>query len=188
MDAPRKPHKRAARLFASYSREDRRLVDPVVKLLRSTRAPVFYDIDSIEPGERWRARLDEALAGATTVLVFWSVGAARSEWVMREWSAAVAVNKEIIPVVLDSTPLPLPLCEYQWIDLRGLLSVDVQIDAESADVAVQFSMQENEQAVVEEHISCLLARVDDPMVEPIHHKLTRRIKRALRTRAAKLKS
>jgi hypothetical protein len=53
--------------------------------------------------------------------VFWTQNSAASEWVEKEWRAAIAMNKEVIPVILDSTPIPKPLNEYQWIDFRTFL-------------------------------------------------------------------
>lgn len=110
------------RFFASYSRKDRHLVEPVVRVLRSTSTPVFCDIDTIEPGEKWSERLQTALAEATTLVLFWSRNSVKSEWVSKEWQAAIQGGKVVIPVLLDSTPLTPPLSDYQYIDFRDLVA------------------------------------------------------------------
>jgi hypothetical protein len=109
-------------IFVSYSRRDRHIVEPIVDILRSTPSDVFLDVDSIEPGDRWPERLQRALNKASVIFLFWSSRSATSDAVKQEWLIALAQRKTIIPVLLDSTPLPPELAEFQWIDFRGFLS------------------------------------------------------------------
>jgi hypothetical protein len=44
-------------VFVSYSHADVLLVSPVVKLLRVNKSLVFQDIDTIQPGKRWRGEI-----------------------------------------------------------------------------------------------------------------------------------
>ncbi|MDQ3773979.1 MAG: toll/interleukin-1 receptor domain-containing protein [Pseudomonadota bacterium] len=104
-------------VFVSYSHADAPLVAPVVKLLRVNKSLVFQDIDSIQPGKRWRSELAKALAEAHLVVVFWCDHARRSNEVSKEWKAAIEQRKDLLPLLLDATPLP-PELEFQWIDLR----------------------------------------------------------------------
>ncbi len=56
-------------VFISYASEDRERIVPIVQTIRSQRAgQVFQDYTSIVPGERWHARIVEALRQATTVV------------------------------------------------------------------------------------------------------------------------
>lgn len=112
MGTPRK------RFFVSYSRADRGMVEPVVALLRTAPTDVFFDIDTIEPGDDWPDTLDRSLKRASAFVVFWCEHSAASEWVDKEWKCAVLTNKKIIPILLDSTPLPDQLKKFQWIDFR----------------------------------------------------------------------
>jgi hypothetical protein len=105
-------------VFVSYSHADASLVAPVVKLLRVNKSLVFQDVDSIEPGKRWRGEIARGLADSHLVVVFWCSHASRSDEVAKEWQAAVAQNKDLLPLLLDATPLPAPLAEFQWIDFR----------------------------------------------------------------------
>jgi TIR domain len=100
-------------VFVSYARHDRLAVEPAVDLLRAGGVEVFVDVLSIGFGERWKDVLNDALARCERVLVFWSRAAAASEWVEREWRSALALGKKIVPTLLDRTPLPVELAEFQ---------------------------------------------------------------------------
>ena len=106
-------------VFVSYSHADVVLVSPVVKLLRVNKSLVFQDIDTIQPGKRWRGEIGKALAESQLVVVFWCTHASGSNEVSKEWQAAIEQEKDLLPVLLDATPLPSELAEFQWIDFRG---------------------------------------------------------------------
>lgn len=107
-------------VFVSYSRDDSRMATVVVQLLRA-RDDVFYDIDSIPAGERWRDALLRAIDNATHFYLLWCMHSAGSEEVEREWRRAISGNKRLVPVLLDSTPLVEPLTDYQWVDFQGVV-------------------------------------------------------------------
>ncbi len=106
-------------VFVSYSHADESLVAPVVKLLRVNKSLVFQDIDGIQPGKRWRSEIARGLAESHLVVVFWCDHASRSGEVSKEWKAAIEQEKDLLPLLLDATPLPPELGEFQWIDFRG---------------------------------------------------------------------
>jgi len=108
------------RVFVSYSHHDASLVTPVVRLLRSTNDFVFQDSDSIKPGQKWREALGEAIEQANLVVVFWCLHSNESPEVEREYRSAIEAKKDVLPVLLDSTPIPSALGEFQWIDFREL--------------------------------------------------------------------
>jgi TIR domain len=72
------------RFFISYSRADKDLVEPVVTLLRTAPTDVFFDIDSIQPGDIWTNRLERAIKGASSFVIFWCDHSANSPWVRKE--------------------------------------------------------------------------------------------------------
>ena len=106
-------------VFVSYSHDDVALVTPIVKLLRLNEALVFQDLDSIELGKRWREQAGRALADAHLVVLFWCVHSSHSSEVESEYRSALKTGKDLLPVLLDATPLPSDLSEFQWIDFRG---------------------------------------------------------------------
>lgn len=108
-------------VFVSYSHADAPLVAPVVELLRANKSLVFRDTDSIPSGKRWRSEIAEALTESHLVVVFWCDHASRSDEVSKEWKAAIEQKKDLLPLLLDATPLPPGLDEFQWIDFRGMV-------------------------------------------------------------------
>lgn len=114
----------AINVFVSYSHADTSLVAPVVKLLRVNKSLVFQDSDSIAPGKRWRSEIARGLEQSHLVVVFWCKHASHSDEVAREWQAALAQNKDLLPLLLDATPLPGPLSEFQWIDFRDTVGAN----------------------------------------------------------------
>ncbi len=111
-------------VFVSYSHADASLVAPVVNLLRANKSFVFQDIDRIQPGKKWRSEITKALAEAQLVVVFWCDHASRSNEVSTEWKAAIEQEKDLLPLLLDGTPLPPELSEFQWIDFRGTVGAN----------------------------------------------------------------
>ena len=110
------------RVFISYSHQDAAVVTPVVRLLRVTGSKVFRDEDCIPAGSYWRLVLSDSLQDAHAFIVFWSKHAADSREVKREWQQAVSLGKDVVPVLLDDTPLAGALREFQYIDFRPLIS------------------------------------------------------------------
>ena len=111
-------------------------------------ADVFIDVERIEPGRDWRARLAERIRAADVVLVVigeeWrslrnSAGVRRlddTEDVTRwELESALAQGKRLVPVLLDDTP-PLQSSELpaSLHDLAGLQFVRIRHDAFDAGV------------------------------------------------------
>jgi len=123
------------RIFVSYSRRDAALVTPVVRLLRATKDVVFLDSDSIRPGKKWRTELSAGLMNANLVVVFWCLHSSESLEVAKEYKAAVRAKKDVLPVLLDSTPAPADLREFQWIDFRDLAR-EQHGNAEGSEVQV----------------------------------------------------
>lgn len=112
------------RVFVSYSHSDASLVGPVVRLLRVNESLVFQDADGIPPGKRWRDEIAKALAESNLVVVFWCHHASRSSEVSHEWRAAIEQKKDLLPLLLDATPLPAELGDFQWIDFRGTVGAN----------------------------------------------------------------
>ncbi len=112
--------KNQVRLFVSYSHQDERLVNPIVKLLRVAESKVFFDVDSIPAGGRWKDGIEDAIIKADKLCVFWCEHASKSQWVEREWTFALKVKKPIVPILLDKTPLEYPLSEYQYLDITNI--------------------------------------------------------------------
>jgi hypothetical protein len=106
------------KVFVSYSHVDASLVSPIVRLLRVNRSLVFQDVDDIRPGKKWREELARGLAESELVVLFWCDHSRQSGEVAKEWGTAIQQEKDVLPLLLDATPLPDQLREYQWINFR----------------------------------------------------------------------
>lgn len=110
-------------VFISYSHKDRTLVAPITSLMRIPGNRVFRDEDSIHPGKQWRLTIAETLRNAKTVVVFWSFNSSESAFVREEYTAAIQLGKDVVPVLLDQTPLIAELARFQCLDFRPLIRV-----------------------------------------------------------------
>ena len=115
----------AYEVFASYSRVDTPVVKPLVELMRAIGPSVFRDEDSIPPGHKWSVVLADAIEGCRVVLVFWCAHSADSKEVKKEYMQAIDLEKTVIPVLLDETPLYGRLAEFQGVDMRGFNAHDL---------------------------------------------------------------
>ncbi len=97
------------------------LVTPIVKLLRVTSDFVFLDSDSIKPGKQWRKVLTASILDSDIVVVFWCNHSSESSEVEKEYKTALQADKSVLPVLLDTTPLPNDLAEFQWVDFSEIV-------------------------------------------------------------------
>jgi hypothetical protein len=110
-------------VLRSYSRLDASIVRPLVQIIRITGSSVFRDEESIRPGKRWCAEIISAIEHCHALLVFWCKHACASDEVQAEYQRAIDLEKDVVPIILDSTPLRADLAEYQAIDLRDVLEL-----------------------------------------------------------------
>ena len=96
-------------VFLSYSRADTERIRPLVDALRSEGYRVFFDVQSIDPGQEWKKRLDRSIRGSRTLILCWSANAHGSDYITFEYSRAQALHKPVFPWLLDKTPLPAML-------------------------------------------------------------------------------
>lgn len=108
-------------VFVSYSRKDSGSIQYAVSLLEAGGADVFRDLDDIQFGERWEDVITSRIRACERVLVFWSKSAQQSEWVGREYQLAIKLGKTLVPVLLDSTPLPADLGAFHALTLANFM-------------------------------------------------------------------
>ncbi len=90
------------RLFISYSRGDRAMIDPLVERIEAHGLDAVLDTEDIAPGEDWRLRLSGMIAKAHAVVVCISRHSLASEICRWELQQATALSKRLIPVLVDS--------------------------------------------------------------------------------------
>ncbi len=108
------------RVFVSYEHRDRELVRPIVQLLRTGHPHVFFDQDSLAPGKLWRSQIDQAITAARLLIVAWCRHANESTEVRREWELAIQLEKDVMPLLLDATPVSVALAAYEHLDFRAI--------------------------------------------------------------------
>jgi len=106
-----------ARLFLSYSREDRHLVEPLAHLLERAGHSVWWD-RRIAGGSDFSAEIARELATAAVILVAWSNNSVVSHWVKDE-AAEGRDRGRLVPLLLDRTVPPLGFRQIQAVDLAG---------------------------------------------------------------------
>ncbi len=113
-------------VFLSYSRADTERVAPLRDELRQMGYRVFFDVQSIDPGEQWKRRLERSVRASRTLVLCWSEHTRGSDYITFEYSRAEALHKPILPWLLDKTPLPAML-EVQGITAADLSQVAAQL-------------------------------------------------------------
>ena len=88
-----------------------------VQALAGVYGPALID-RALPPGVAWRPTIMAMICGAPVVLVVWSERAAASAEVRREIDTALACRVPLVPVLLDSTPLPGLLGDVNAVDWR----------------------------------------------------------------------
>jgi hypothetical protein len=111
---------KAPKVFVSYSRIDLGLVTIMVKMLR-VGMPIFRDVDNLGPGDKWKPTITKAISQCGVFMLFWCWHSKVSKAVKAEWRQALAEDKRIVPILMDATPLPVKLRQFQWIDVSELM-------------------------------------------------------------------
>jgi hypothetical protein len=121
-------------IFVSYSPADNELVSAIVSLLSASNGAIVYcDADSIRTSGRWREELEKAISEASMVLVFWCHHSNTSYEVRKEFALALERGKDVLPLLLDGTPLPGKLADRRSIDFRARVGVIHERSAEQTD-------------------------------------------------------
>ena len=107
-----------AQVFLSYARRDLPALQPLLQDLGAHGITVWRDQDSLYGGQQWPKAIGEAIAAHDVLLLVWSQEAAASHFVEFEWNTALALQKNVLPCLLDQTPLPSALRAINGIDAR----------------------------------------------------------------------
>ena len=96
-------------VYVSYAMKDRETAGQFAKAMREAGVRPWFDVDEIEPGEPWQAKLEEALRESRVLVLLISPDSLDNSTAYFEIGAAVAGHKRIIPVLLENTdPSMLP--------------------------------------------------------------------------------
>jgi adenylate cyclase len=104
-------------VFISYARSTVKQPQAIAEALRSLGYGVWLD-DELPAHRAFADVLEERLKAARAVLVIWSAGAVRSQWVQSEADRAREEGK-LVQLSLDDTRLPMPFDRIQCANLQG---------------------------------------------------------------------
>jgi hypothetical protein len=107
-----------AQVFLSYARRDLPTLQPLLQDLVEHGITVWRDQDSLYGGQHWPKAIGEAIAAHDVLLLAWSQEAAASHFVEFEWNTALALQKSVLPCLLDQTLLSPALRAINSIDAR----------------------------------------------------------------------
>ena len=116
-------------VFLSYASQDDAYAKSLEQELTKHEITVWRDQQSLQAGQDWPKALGEAIADHDSFLLLWSIHAQESTFVNKEWNSAFAQNKPIIPVQLDTTPLPHSLQSVHSLEGQDLQQVALKIVA-----------------------------------------------------------
>jgi hypothetical protein len=122
-------------VFLSHNRREKPWVRQLAKLLIDQGRSIFFDEDSIAPGENIVAAIEKAVADSRYVLLVVSRASMESRWVAMEMQYAIhgdpdARGGRLIPLILDdlrADPLRLALRTINCVDLTEPATRDDQL-------------------------------------------------------------
>ena len=106
--------------FFSYSHADANEVTSIIKAMKGRMCRIWYD-EGLTPGESWNDEIAERILQCSQFVIFITPTAVKSRYVMSELNFALSKEKNILPVLLAETTLPvgidLMLSTYQRLDI-----------------------------------------------------------------------
>ncbi|MEO8547430.1 MAG: TIR domain-containing protein [Sphingomicrobium sp.] len=106
-----------ADIFVSYGRSAEGQAQQVAEALRSAGYSVWRD-DELPAHRAYSDVIEERLRSAKAVVVLWSAGAARSQWVRAEADVAREAGT-LVQISVDGTLPPMPFNQIQCADLNN---------------------------------------------------------------------
>lgn len=89
-------------VFISYNHKDGDFADLLKHKLEEAEIEVFIDI-ALAPGKEWKPSIDYNIEKSNLILLVLSPRSKASEYVIYEWSYALAKGKGIFPIIIEKT-------------------------------------------------------------------------------------
>jgi CheY-like chemotaxis protein len=159
------------KLFLSYSRLDEQSATRLFSDLRDRGLEVWFDKESLLPGQDWKAEIEKAIAESDFVALLLSNNSvAKKGFFQKEVRLTLDVLQTIpfghvylLPVKLDNCKVPSPLASLHFVDLfpdwdKGIAKLIKSIDSQSK---IQLTARISEKATGTEEPRILLVN-DEP--------------------------
>jgi hypothetical protein len=117
-----RPH---AHVFLSHSSKDKPFVRELREKLYSI-CDTFFDETDIKPRQSITSRLNEELAKTNLLVLLHSEHSLKSDWVQKEWASMLYMEKPLVVVRLDASPVPPLLRDIKYINANA--SADTTAD------------------------------------------------------------
>jgi pSer/pThr/pTyr-binding forkhead associated (FHA) protein len=104
-------------VFLSYAHVDGSYIRRLAADLRRYQVHVWMD-ERLRSGEAWRKQLEAAIEATDAFVLVVSAASVNSTEVGWERDAAVRLNKPVVPVLIDATPVPEPLGAIQYVTMQ----------------------------------------------------------------------
>src|SRR5712692_6254806 len=110
-------------IFISYSHKDKDFVDTLATQLVRNKVHVWLDRWELNIGDSLISKIQEAITGASALLVILSKASVASEWCKKELNAALVRELEekrvvVLPVLIEDCDIPLFLRDKMHADFR----------------------------------------------------------------------
>lgn len=110
-------------VFISYSHEDAEFAEKLAFQLIKARAQVWIDRWELNVGDSLLRKIEEAVAGASALVVVLSKASVSSEWCRKELTAGLVRELDekrvvVLPVLLEDCEIPLFLRDKKYADFR----------------------------------------------------------------------
>lgn len=110
------------KLFMSHNHADKPVVRQLSSQLQLAGADVWLDEWTLRPGDSIPLKINEGLGSMDSIVICWSANAAASRWVQTEFASGLTKSLadesiRVVPVRLDSEPLPELINHLYYIDL-----------------------------------------------------------------------
>lgn len=119
-------------VFVSYSHKDNEVVEKLLKELSNSKIRIWYD-KGLSGGVNWRAMVQNKIDHSKIVLYFSSKDANTSKHVNAEINYALDIDKDILRVKIDDTPLAAGIEMYlkslEYIEISSPTCKDKIIEA-----------------------------------------------------------
>ncbi|HEX2622885.1 MAG TPA: toll/interleukin-1 receptor domain-containing protein, partial [Phototrophicaceae bacterium] len=105
--------------FISYSRHNVTFADSLFHHLKKHDRNPWLDFRRLVPGQPWEKQIFQAVENAGVILLVITPQSLSSKNVRDEWTMALALDKRIVLLIYEATPIPVDLNKCEWVDFRG---------------------------------------------------------------------
>jgi hypothetical protein len=108
-----------SKIFISYSRKDIDFVRKLAGDLESAGYDVWWDITDLQGGDDWVRTIPQAISSSQYFIVVLTPNSVESEWVRKEYTQALSLQKKIVPILLAPSEIPFALNTINFVNFAN---------------------------------------------------------------------